>query len=134
MPKRKKLPALAPRAREIVNLAINSVALGTHDNDAEVGAVAEQLEMTPKRLQTVLNKLEEQGWLVVKNDFVYPTVAALLWQNPEMGEAQARKLVHSLRKRDCNAIVHRHNRRPQSPWPARSASATMRTNNGWRIT
>jgi hypothetical protein len=97
MPKRKRLPPLTPRARQVVNLAVNAVALGSHDNDAEIGAMAEQLEMTPKRLQTVLSKLQEQGWLIVKSDFVYPTVEALRWQNPKMEESEAKKVLRSLR-------------------------------------
>src|SRR5436853_1384335 len=51
MPKRKSLPPLTPRAVQIVNLVVNSVALGTHDNDAEIGVIARQLGMAPKRLQ-----------------------------------------------------------------------------------
>ena len=71
-----------PRARQVVNLVVNSVTLGSHDNDAEIGALAEQLGTAPARLQTNLRKLEEQGWLTLKGDFVYPTVEALRWQNP----------------------------------------------------
>jgi len=97
MAKRKSLPPLTPRAVEIVNLVINSVALGTHDNDAEIGAIAKQIGMTPKRLETLLHKLEEQGWLTVKNDFVYPTVAALRWQNPDLSEKAAAKIIRSLK-------------------------------------
>src|SRR5438876_8826446 len=97
MSKRKSLPPLTPRAVQIVNLVVNSVALGTHDNDAEIGAIAKQLGMVPKRLQTILHKLEEQGWLVVKNDFVYPTAAALRWQNPGLSEKAAAKLLRSLK-------------------------------------
>ena len=97
MSKRKSLPPLTPRAAQIVNLVVNSVALGTHDNDAEIGAIAKQLDMAPKRLQTILHKLEAQGWLVVKNDFVYPTVAALHWQNPELREKAAAELIRSLK-------------------------------------
>jgi DNA-binding IclR family transcriptional regulator len=95
MAKRKTLPPLTPRAVEIVNLVVNSVALGTHDNDAEIGAIAKQLSMAPQRLQTMLHKLEEQGWLTVKNDFAYPTVAALRWQDPELSEAAATKILRS---------------------------------------
>ena len=97
MSKRKSLPPLTPRAVQIVNLVVNSVALGTHDNDAEIGAIARQLGMTPKRLETILHKLGDQGWLTVKNDFVYPTVAALRWQNPELSENAAAKLLRSLK-------------------------------------
>ena len=77
MPKRKQLAALTPRARQVVNLVVNSVALGSHDNDAEVGALATQLETSPARLQTILHTLEEQGWVHIKHDFVYPTIEAL---------------------------------------------------------
>jgi DNA-binding IclR family transcriptional regulator len=97
MPKRKRLPALTPRARQVVNLVVNSVALGSHDNDAEVGALATQLETSPARLQTILHKLEEQGWLTVKSDFVYPTIEALRWQNPNLEEREARKMLRSLK-------------------------------------
>jgi DNA-binding IclR family transcriptional regulator len=97
MPKRKRLPPLTSRAREVINLVVNAVALGSHDNDAEIGAMAEQLGMAPARLQTLINKLQEQGWLTVKSGFVYPTVEALRWQNPEMSEGEARKVLRSLR-------------------------------------
>ena len=45
--------------------------------------------MTPARLQTIVQKLEGQGWVTVRNDFVYPTVAALRWQDPKLGEKEA---------------------------------------------
>jgi hypothetical protein len=41
MPRSKRRPTLTPRAHEIVTWVINTVALGTHDNDAEIGAMAE---------------------------------------------------------------------------------------------
>jgi DNA-binding MarR family transcriptional regulator len=98
MAKRKtSLPPLTPRAREVVNYIVNAVALGTHDNDAEIGAVAKKLGTTPGRLITIVRKLEEQGYVTVKNDFVYPTVAALRWQNPSLSEAEAQKILRRLR-------------------------------------
>ncbi len=97
MAQRKSLPPLTPRAVEIVNLVVNSVALRTHDNDAEVGAIAKQLGMAPKRLETMLHKLADQGWLTVKNNFVYPTVAALRWQDPDLSEKAAIKILRSLK-------------------------------------
>jgi DNA-binding IclR family transcriptional regulator len=93
----KPMPPLTPRGREIVRLVFNSVAVGTHDDDAEVGAMAERLGTSPGRLQSLLRKLEEQGWVAVKHDFVYPTVAALRWQNPNLDERAAAKLLRSLR-------------------------------------
>jgi DNA-binding IclR family transcriptional regulator len=91
------LPPLTPRAREVVNLVVNSVALGVHDNDAEVGAIAAQLGMSPARLASMLRKLEDQGYVTIKNDFVYPTVTALRWQNPTLSEQEAKHVLRSLR-------------------------------------
>jgi len=95
--RRKRLPPLTPRAREVVNYVVNAVALGTHDNDAELGAMAKKLGTTPGRLAALVRKLEEQGYLTLKSDFVYPTVDALRWQNPSLSEADAQKLLRKLR-------------------------------------
>ena len=98
MAKRKRsLPPLTPRAREVVTYIVNAVALGTHDNDAEIGAMAKKLGATAGRLQPIVHKLAEQGWLTVKNDFVYPTVAALQWQNPSLSESEAKAVLRKLR-------------------------------------
>jgi DNA-binding IclR family transcriptional regulator len=95
--KHRGLPALTPRAKEIVNHVINTVALGTHDNEGELGAIAERLEFSPARLQTLVNTLSEQGYVTLKRDFVYPTVAALRWQNPELSEAEAAAVLKRVR-------------------------------------
>ena len=97
MTKRKKFPALTPRARQVVNFVVNSVALGTHDNDGEIGAVAKGIEMSPVRLRTVAETLQEQGWLTIRDDFLYPTVEALRWQEPELSEADAKRVLRKLR-------------------------------------
>jgi len=97
MPRSKELPALTPRGVQVVNLVVNAVALGTHDNAAEIGAIAKQLQTTPARLQTLLRKLEEQGWITLKNDFVYPTADAIHWQNPDLSKAQTAKIVQALK-------------------------------------
>jgi hypothetical protein len=43
MPKRRRLPPLTPRGHEIVTFVIDSVALGTHDDEAEIGAMAKTI-------------------------------------------------------------------------------------------
>ena len=96
MSKTKRLPALTPRARQIVNFVINAVALGTHSNDAEIGAVAKAIDMSPARLETIARKLQDQGWLTITNDFLYPTAGALRWQNPELTEQQAKRILAKL--------------------------------------
>jgi DNA-binding IclR family transcriptional regulator len=77
MPKRRRLPPLTPRGHEIVTFVINSVALGTHDDEAEIGAMAKTIGIKPANLQRTVTKLQEQGWLTVKHDFVYPTPSAI---------------------------------------------------------
>jgi Mn-dependent DtxR family transcriptional regulator len=88
---------LTPRGHEIVTFVINTVALGTHDNDAEIGAMAAELKTKQSSLERMLHKLEDQGWVTVKHGFVYPTPAAIRWQNPDLSENAADKLVRSLK-------------------------------------
>jgi hypothetical protein len=45
----------------------------------------------------MLHKLEQQGWVTIKHGFVYPTPAAIRWQNPDLSENEAEKLVRSLK-------------------------------------
>jgi adenylosuccinate lyase len=98
MPKRRKvLPPLTPRAKEVVTLVVNAAALGTHDDDAEVGAIAAQLGTSLGRLAPTLRKLEAQGYVTIKNDFVYPTLAAFQKLNPEASEAEVRAVLRTLR-------------------------------------
>jgi hypothetical protein len=73
------------------------VPLGTPDNGAEVETMAKQLGTSPARRGAFLRNLERQAWLTVKNDFAYPTIDALRWQNPEMDERKALRLLKSLR-------------------------------------
>ena len=83
------LPPLTPRARQVVNHVVNAVAFGTHANDCELGAVAAALGTTPGRLRPILAKLA--GWVTVRGqagEFVYPTAAALRWQNPAPASAK----------------------------------------------
>ena len=49
--KTKSLPPLTPRAKEIVTFVVNTVALSTHDDEAEIGAVAKTIGMAPNRLR-----------------------------------------------------------------------------------
>jgi hypothetical protein len=46
-----------------VNLVIKTVALGTHDDDAEVGAMAKQLDMTTTMLGAKVQREEPVAFL-----------------------------------------------------------------------
>lgn len=99
--KSKKLPPLTPRGRELVAYILNSVAFGTHDDECELEAMAKKLGMQPGRLRTSLSKLAEQGYVAIEGksaEWVYPTVATLRRQNPELDEAEAVKIIRRLRR------------------------------------
>jgi hypothetical protein len=90
------LPRLTARASEVVTTVINAIALGSHGNDGELGAIADRVGMTRGRLTALLRRLE--AWLTVENGFVYPTVAALRWQDPKLSESQAKALLRKSRR------------------------------------
>lgn len=94
---RRKPFHLTPQARQVLQLVVNSVALGTHDDEAEIGAIARTIGTTPGRLSAVVQKLADQGLATVKGDFVYPTVAGLRWQNPKLSEREAQAVLRKLK-------------------------------------
>lgn len=93
---KQRLPKLTPRAAEVVRHVINVAALGNHDYEGDIGTVAKRLEMAENRLRSHLRKLEEQGYVIVHSDFIYPTEAALRWQNPAVAAADAKRLLKQL--------------------------------------
>ena len=57
--------------------------------------MAKKLGLQPGGLRTSISKLIEQGYLIIEGksaEWVYPTVATLRWQNPELDEAEAAKI------------------------------------------
>ena len=102
MPKRRpKLTPLTDRGREIVAFVLNAVAFQTWDDDAELESLGRALGTTGARLRPMLRKLETGSWLTVEGkslEFVYPTVAALRWQSPDLDEKAAAAIVTRLRR------------------------------------
>ena len=97
----KKLPPLTPRGRELITYVLNSVAFGTHADECEIEAMAEKLGTTAGRLQTSLQKLADQGYLTIEGKsakWVYPTVATLQRQSPDLDERAAAAIIQKLRK------------------------------------
>jgi len=97
MKRTKRMPPLTSRAKQLLTLVVNSVALGTHDDDGEIGQLAKSMETTPGRLESLAKKLEDQGYVTLKSGFVYPTVAALHAQQPSISDQQARKVLAGLK-------------------------------------
>ncbi len=98
--KRKALPPLTPRGREILSTVLNAVAFGTHGDVGDVDALAEELGTTPGRLRPMLRKLESMGYLTIEGkvaERVLPTVAAIRWQSPKVSEREAATLVRKLK-------------------------------------
>ena len=85
------------RAKQILNLVVNSIAFGSHDNDGEVGALAEELGTTPARLQKALTQLKDEGLIVIKSDFIYPTIAGLKHQQPTLSDKDAKAILRKVR-------------------------------------
>jgi hypothetical protein len=99
MPKR-QLPRLTKRGRELVSYVLNTVAFGTHGNDAELETMAKKFGTTAGRLRPTLRRLANQGWLTIEGrsaEFVYPTVSAIQAMNPNIDKAEAEKTLRSLR-------------------------------------
>ena len=51
MPKRKALPRLTDRGRELISYVLNAAAFGTHGDDAELETMAKKLGTTAGRLR-----------------------------------------------------------------------------------
>jgi hypothetical protein len=102
MPKRKALPRLTDRGRELISYVLNAAAFGTHGDDAELETMAKKLGTTAGRLRPTLRKLASQGWLTIEGrsaEFVYPTVAAIRAMNPNIDIAEAKKTVQRLHRK-----------------------------------
>lgn len=95
-----KLPPPSPRGQQIMSLVLNAVAFGTHADIGNVDSLAEKLRTTPGRLRPMLRKLLDQGYLTIEGkvaENVYPTVAALRWQNPKLSEREAKAILRRLK-------------------------------------
>jgi hypothetical protein len=96
----RNLPPLTPRGQQIMSLVLNAVAFGTHADIGNVDSLAEKLRTTPGRLRPMLRKLVDQGYLTIEGKMaenVYPTVAALRWQDPRLSEREAKAILRRLK-------------------------------------
>lgn len=96
----RSLPKLSPRGAQIMSLLLNAVAFGTHGDVGNVDSLAEKLGTTAGRLRPLIRKLAEQGYVTTKGSIaenVFPTVAALRWQNSKLSEREAKAILRRLR-------------------------------------
>jgi DNA-binding IclR family transcriptional regulator len=102
MAKRKsKLGTLTARGREILAYVFNSIAFKSHDQNCDVETLATTLGMKPGTLRRTLAKMADAGYVTVEGskEYMYPTVAALQHQEPELTETAARALLKRLHRR-----------------------------------
>jgi DNA-binding IclR family transcriptional regulator len=95
----RRLPILTRRGEQIMSLLINSVAFDTHGDIGNVDSLAEKLGTTAGRLRPILHKLVDLGYVTIKgtvNENIYPTVAALRWQNPKLSDREAKAILRRL--------------------------------------
>ena len=98
----RKMPPLTTRGRELLSYVVNSVAFDRHSDDAELETMAERLGTTAPRLRRMLDKLQKQGWLTIEgrvSEYVYRTVAAIRWTNPNVSVADAEATIRRVRRR-----------------------------------
>lgn len=98
----RKMPPLTPRGRQLLSYVMNSVAFDRHSEDAELETMAEKLGTTAPRLLRMLDKLQQQGWLTIEGrvaKYVYPTVAAIRWTNPNVSVAEAEAIIRRVHRR-----------------------------------
>jgi hypothetical protein len=94
-----RLPSLTPTERQIMTFVLNSVALGTFKDTCSVEGIADALGKSPMRLESMLRKLEEKGYVTLKGDtlaWVYPTPEALQAQDESLSPKEAGDIVAKL--------------------------------------
>ena len=94
--KPKTLPPLTAASREIMTHMINRIAFKDYGRCCNIESIGIALAKSQKRLRTTFNKLAEQGWVTMEGrnkDKVFPTVAALQWQDRTLSEGKARAIL-----------------------------------------
>jgi hypothetical protein len=83
-----------------MSLVLNAIAFGNHADLGNEDSLAEKLRTTPGRLRPTRQKLVDQGYLTIEGkvgENVYPTVAALRWQDPKLSEREAKRIIAKLK-------------------------------------
>jgi predicted transcriptional regulator len=94
-----KLPSLTRLEQQVLAHLLSAIELGNYDDLASVEDLAATFGRDPKRFKQVVNRLARKGYVIVSGDvleMVYPTVAALRHQKPDLSEAEARRILKTL--------------------------------------
>ena len=99
--KKKALPPLTANEQQILSFVSNSVAFDNYGDCCSVEDMAKQFKRTPGRFLVTLKKMADMGYLSIKGEalpWVYPTIAALLHQDPQLSEAKAKKILKKIER------------------------------------
>ena len=102
--RKSRLPSLTPTERQIMTFVLNAVALGTFKNTCSVEGIADGLGKSPTRLENMLRKLEEKGYVTLKGKtlpWAYPTPQALQAQDESLGPKEAEAIMAKLGLKPC---------------------------------
>ncbi|HWA98509.1 MAG TPA: hypothetical protein VG713_08450 [Pirellulales bacterium] len=100
--RRKRLPPLQGIGRAVVDYVMNSVALGGYPSCCTVDAIAKAMQRDPSRFRPTINKLVELGFLSMNEtdeEIILPTIAALMHQDNDLSEAEAKRVLARLKRR-----------------------------------
>jgi hypothetical protein len=96
-----RLPRLTSAESDVFTHILNSAAFKNYGDCCGVEEIAKALDRTPGRMQAILNRLAKKGYLTIEGRIyptVYPTVAALRRQDPQLGQSDAEKLLRQLHR------------------------------------
>jgi hypothetical protein len=99
--KSKTLPRLTGIQRQVMAHVMNSIALHDYEGCCSVERIAEQLHRQPNRFMPTLKKLAENGYLQIEGTtypVVYPTIDALLMQDPRLSEQDAKAILRRAKR------------------------------------
>ena len=97
-----KLPPLTGIQQHVMVYVMNSIAFEIYGDCCSTEGIAEHFKKTPGRFMPTLRKLVEKGYVIISGEtfpWVYPTVGALLNQDKELSEAEAKKILKKIGSR-----------------------------------
>src|SRR3569833_1769206 len=96
----KRLAPVTGNSRHVVDYVMNNVALGGYSDCCGTNDIALKMDRDPNRFRAVLAKLAEAGYVTIsgKSEKVYPTVAAIMHQNPRLTEPESKRILGSAKR------------------------------------
>jgi hypothetical protein len=93
------LPDLSRLEQQVLSHLLTAIELGNYDETAPSDDLAKAFGRNPKPFKRVINQLVRKGYATVSGgmlEMVYPTVAALRNQNPDLSPSHAERVLKKL--------------------------------------